>query len=216
MPSGVYKHKRGYKLSDEHRRKISKKLTGRKLSDEHRKKLTKDHTGWECGQERGVINKTSRSRANKLGRYCEKLLCKLFNDVKPMPLHNPGYDFLCSRGYKVDSKARCLSYPRKANPIWMFRLADDKNHLNKTADYFACVAYDDPNYLNPVHFWLIPSNAVNKFGRRVNDLTGLGITNTPECLAYWSQYEKPIDKVIECCTSMKCDANDAIPLGTIS
>ena len=43
MPKGVYKHKTGYKQSDEHKKKIKDSNLGQKRSEETKKKLSESH-----------------------------------------------------------------------------------------------------------------------------------------------------------------------------
>ena len=35
----------------------------------------------------------------------ERVLSKVFKDVERMPMNNPGYDFICGGGYKIDVKS---------------------------------------------------------------------------------------------------------------
>lgn len=121
-----------------------------------------------------------------LGVYVnERLLKHYFDDVEVMPYGNPGYDFVCNKGYKVDAKSSCM----RKNGGWVFII----NH-NTTADYFMLVAYDNRDDLNPIHVWLIP-------GHVLNHLTGTSIR--PSTLDKWAEYEKPIDDVVLCCDTIK-------------
>lgn len=122
----------------------------------------------------------------------EQVLSKVFKNVKQMPMHNPGYDFVCNKGMKVDVKSSVLH--RRKNSIksqgdWTFTI-----NRNTTADYFLCLAFDNREDLNPMHVWLIP-------GKDVNHLMRTGIAKST--LSKWSKYEKDIDKVINCCDNMK-------------
>lgn len=121
-----------------------------------------------------------------LGVYVnERLLKHYFDDVEVMPFGNPGYDFVCGKGKKVDGKSSCLN----KRGSWLFNI----NH-NIITDYFLCVAYDNRDDLNPLHIWLIP-------GDKLNCLMTASIS--PSTLHKWAEYEKPIDAVITCCNTMK-------------
>lgn len=122
----------------------------------------------------------------------EKVLSKIFPNVKQMPHNNPGYDFICGKGFKIDVKAATRSHPKKSNDCWIFRVCQ-----NKTADYFLCLAFDNRKALNPEHVWLIPGHVVN-FHKH-----GFAITTTR--LEKWAEYEKSLDKVSECCNLLKGD-----------
>jgi hypothetical protein len=126
-----------------------------------------------------------------LGVYIgERVLSDVFHNVTRMPMNNPGYDFICGNGYKIDVKTSCTTYAHSKYPYWYFKISN-----NKTADYFACIAFDNRTDLNPLHFWLIPSNVVCC-------KQSLLIYNTT--IGRLEQYEKPVDKIIRGCNTMRC------------
>lgn len=139
-------------------------------------------------------NNDRRMRKNRdctlwLGCYvAETLLYKVFKNVERMPMHNPGYDFVCNKGWKIDAKSSCLH----KNGGWSFTIK-----RNTKADYFFCVAYDNRKDLNIIHIWLLP-------GEKFNHRSGVSIS--PSALDKWDKYEQPLDKVIKCCDSMKAQA----------
>ena len=116
----------------------------------------------------------------------EQVLAKVFKNVERMPYGNPGFDFICGNGYRVDSKAVCVN---KNKPAWTFNI-----RKNKIADFFALLAFDNRQDLNPQHIWLVPGDVVNH-GNGVY----IGIAGVDK----WKQYELPIGKVISCCNVMK-------------
>lgn len=93
-----------------------------------------------------------------LGNIAEQLLSKVFKGVKIMPHGNPGYDFICAAGYKIDVKSACRSYHKRESYAdnWIFSI--EKNEI---ADYFFCLAFDNRASLTPEHVWLLPKNVVN-------------------------------------------------------
>lgn len=122
----------------------------------------------------------------------ERILSNLFKNVQRMPLHNHGYDFICNRGFKVDVKSSTLLKRRYEELGWKQWQFDINN--NTIADYFLCLAFDNREDLNPVHLWLIPSVRLCSL-----QTASIGEKN----LKKWSQYERPIDKVLSCCEMLK-------------
>lgn len=118
----------------------------------------------------------------------EQVLSKVFKDVKQMPSNNPGYDFTCNKGMKIDVKSSCIRKYTKT-PNWTFAI--DKN---KTADYFLCIAFDNRKNLNPLHLWLIPNEILN-----TNRIAGIAEST----LSKWNEYALPIDKVTTCCNTLR-------------
>jgi hypothetical protein len=116
----------------------------------------------------------------------EKLLSNVFENVKRMPLNNPGYDFICNKGFKVEVKSSCRT---KRDNSWLFSIKQ-----NKIPDYFCCVAFDNRDSLEPEHFWIIPGNIINnKKGTTICDKT----------MKKWSNFEKPLDKISACCNKLR-------------
>lgn len=133
-------------------------------------------------------SKTNRACASFLGIHvAEQILSKMFDGIERMSCNNPGYDFTCKNGYKIDCKSSCLR-GNKSN-MWVFSI---KN--NKIPDFFLCLGFDNRHNLNPLHVWLIPSHILNnKSGTSISIST----------LNKWKQYEKSLDKVLIHCDTMK-------------
>lgn len=126
----------------------------------------------------------------------ERILSKIFKDIKRMPMTNSGFDFLCNKGYKVDSKASCRRVSKKDNysDRWMFAIRQ-----NIIADYFLCVAFDNRDDLNPEHIWLIP-------GHYINHLHTLSITESR--LDKWDDYKiDKIDELLQCCDILRTNVD---------
>jgi hypothetical protein len=125
-----------------------------------------------------------------LGVYvAETILSNVFKNVKRMPTNNPGYDFRCNHGKKIDVKSGCVCVRRTRAPAWQFHIT-----RNMVADYFLCLAFDNRENLNPLHMWLIP-------GKVVNHLSSLYISTTT--IDKWKEYELDISEVVDCCDVMK-------------
>lgn len=134
------------------------------------------------------------SEAKNSGVYlgvhiAERVLSTLFEHVERTPFGFPGYDFLCGKGFKIDVKSACLTNRKDGVVGWTFH-----PRKNEVADYFLCVAFDARESLEPLHLWLIP-------GKRINHLGSLWIGAGK--LQKWADYEKPLDKVIGCCDSLR-------------
>jgi hypothetical protein len=127
-----------------------------------------------------------------LGIYvAERALSKFFNNITRMPHNNPGYDFLCGKGFKIDVKSACLHQFGNREPSWAFSINN-----NTIADYFLCIGFKSRSDLEPLRVWLIP-------GAVINDHGGFCITNIPRILKKWEQYEHPLEKVIACCAQLR-------------
>jgi hypothetical protein len=121
----------------------------------------------------------------------ETVLSNEFLGFKRMLNCNPGYDYDCPKGFKIDVKSSCRRHPLNSHECWTFRI-----NKNSVADYFLCIAFDNRKSLTPEHIWLIPGDVVNgKFILCITDLTN--------SLAKWVQYERSLDNVIKCCKKLK-------------
>lgn len=122
----------------------------------------------------------------------ERVLSNYFKHIQQMPMGNPGFDFICGKGQRIDVKSSTRHNRNMVAEGWQFYI----NH-NKVPDYFLCIAFDNREDLNPEHVWLIPGDVLN-------DLKYATISETT--LKRWSKWEKPIDKVISCCNTLKAEA----------
>lgn len=165
---------------------------------EHRRKYNQDHRehhrNWarEYTHRIGTRHPMSENPncASFLGVHvAERVLSHVFKHVEKMPYGNPGYDFICGGGYKIDVKSSCRCTHENWADSWAFHIG--KNHI---AEYFICLAFDNRDDLNPEHIWLIPA-------RYVNDRTNVRISETT--LARWDQYALDVSNVSACCNVLK-------------
>lgn len=119
----------------------------------------------------------------------ENLLASIFKNVKHMSHGNPGFDFICGGGKRIDAKSACRLHQVGRSDSWAFHVK-----RNRVADYFLCLGFDDRESLNPEHVWLIP-------GHVVNNKKCFAITESR--LEKWSVYEKPINAIALQCEKMK-------------
>ena len=146
---------------------------------------------WCNGQD---INVTKTSAVYLGIHVAETILANIFKDVTKMPANNPGYDFICKNGFKIDVKSACLT-----NSIdyswWPYTIA-----RNKGCDYFLLIGFDNREQLNPLHIWLIKSDLIIN-EQPIQNKAKLVITNTSHSLARWLQYEltgKLDEAIIQC------------------
>ena len=131
----------------------------------------------------------------------ESLLENFFKDITRAPFGNKGFDFVCSNGYKIDSKISTSRTHKGAlieNVHWSFEFRN-----NTLADYFCCIAIDqrdDVYNLNIIKAWLIPRDAVSMTGIPMHELTTLTISSSN--IPYWKQYELNENILNGCCTAI--------------
>lgn len=85
----------------------------------------------------------------------EPMLLEYFGNATRAQPNTVGYDYICSKGYKIDVKASCVIQPKWTSPYWGFGI-----RRNNIADYFLCIAFDNRTDLNILHTWLIPALVV--------------------------------------------------------
>jgi len=143
-----------------------------------------------------------------LGIYiAERILSHMFDNVQRMSYGNPGYDFICNKGYKIEVKSACLCkiISRYKHEYFSWRFTIKKN---RTADYFLLLAFDNRNDLNPMHIWLIKRGEIIEtiFTKVcINDKQLLSIQNIIRSINKYSKYELPskLEKIKNCCISLK-------------
>lgn len=125
----------------------------------------------------------------------ERVLAHVFDHVEKMPYGNPGFDFRCGRGCKIDVKSACRLTRLCHSDSWPFAIRKNAN-----ADYFLLIAFSDRENLEPEHVWLVP-------GELVNDKFGVSISDSR--LDKWSKYEldDKLAQVIACCDSIRCGSH---------
>ncbi len=107
---------------------------------------------------------------------------KTFEDPIKMPTNNPGFDWKCKKGEKIDHKGACLTYSPRGSPKWMFHI-----EYNNIADWFILSAWDDIDSLIPLHIWLFHKNDMVRIGKGDNTpkvefwkRKSIAIINTPK------------------------------------
>ncbi len=130
-----------------------------------------------------------------LGYISEKYVMKTFEDPTIMPTNNPGFDWICSNGKKIDHKGACILYIKGKLPIWIFKIRH-----NKMADYFILSAWDNRESLTPLHVWIFGKNDIVR-GRKFCEFESFAIMDTPEKLKEFEKWEVSdrLEKLKELC-----------------
>lgn len=167
------------KQASEYRDRNRNIINRQKMEHYHSTKVLTGHTNRECTCFLGV-------------HVAERVLSHVFKNVKRMPHNNPNYDFICNKGLKIDVKSSVTHTKQQKTRMrkwWCFSI--DKNTV---ADYFLCTAFDNRDDLNPLYLWLIPSEAISmKVLISISDTT----------LYKWDSYRMNIEKVVDCCETLK-------------
>ena len=186
---GVLLNDNNWYLSRQKKRDyICKKCINERIKQWQKANPDKAKTIWTRNNRKHGNRPMSENRecSSFLGVYvAERVLSHVFANVHRMPINNPGYDFICGKGYMIDAKGSCLNkYGR-----WQFNI----NH-NIIADYFLCLAFDNRKDLNPLHVWLIP-------GKKINHLRATGISLST--IHKWDKYRLDVSKVATCCNTLR-------------
>ena len=144
---------------------------------------------------------TNKDCALFLGYHvAERVLSYVFKDVQRMSVNNPGFDFICNKGYKIDVKSSCLYNKNSYN----FNIGN-----NKIADYFLLIGFDNRENLNPQHIWLIKSNEIivtqhsSNYNRKLNEFGSFFVINkTFDILSKYELTDK-LKETIKCCDALK-------------
>ena len=128
------------------------------------------------------------------GEFAERIMIQTFDGAKKMPPCNPGFDWTCKRGDKIDNKARCLSHECDRSR-WKYPIRQ-----NNIADWFILSAWDDRESLNPLHVWVFHKEDIVR-GRKFWMIDSFSINNTPKGLKELEKYEvtNRLDKLREIC-----------------
>jgi len=167
----------------------------------------------ECQREKNALSKNGRyglgpyskqpGCANYTGLYiAETVLSKAFSIMKKAHPMDP-YDFVCGKGYKIDSKCSILSTKgSKCQLFWEFY-----PNRNKVPDAFCLIALrNTPDTITDspqiAYVWLIPGDALIK-GRPLNDRVSLTVTpNTVSKLEPFRRSDME-GKITTCCSNWK-------------
>lgn len=167
---------------------------GKKYREDNKEKCLAKNMEYRYKRGGRSMNENKECAAYLGIHVAERVLSKIFKGVEVMPRNNPGYDFICNKGKKIDVKSStlCINSNR-----FRFRIAN-----NRIAELFLCIAFDNRDNLNPLHIWLLP-------GHIINHLTTASISINK--IDKWDEYRLEIDKVIECCETMKSTDTHAHP-----
>lgn len=114
----------------------------------------------------------------------EKYIIQTFEDPIKMPPNNPGFDWLCKNGLKIQCKARCIGY-RSCCDSSIFEFLINRN---KIADWFILSCWDNRDSLIPLLVLTFHKNDIVR-GRKFCEFVSLTITNKPENLKEFEKFE---------------------------
>lgn len=140
--------------------------------------------------------------ASWFGEYIsQNYVMKTFEDPIKMPYGNPGFDWICKRGERIDHKGSCLICGNYGSPHWFFNIM-----YNNMSDWFILSAWDNRDSLSPMHVWMFHKNDMVR-GRRFCEFEGFQVTNTPEKLKELEKWEvtERLDKLKELCHKNRYD-----------
>ncbi len=161
---------------------------------------TKPDTAFKLGHHKCQSCSRPMSQVKDCALYlgvhiAERALSGFFDNIIRMPANNPGFDFICGRGFKIDVKSACRTFPGgDRTGRWQFCI-----NRNKIADYFLCLAFDSRESLEPQHVWLIP-------GADINKATLISVNDDDHGTARYAKYERSLDRVVLCCDKIKVSA----------
>lgn len=145
----------------------------------------------------------NKSCSSYLGVHiAERVLSHIFDSVTRMPLKNPGFDFICKKGFKIEVKSSCLSKYNK----WNFNI-----RKNKIANYFLFLAFDNREDLNPMHVWSIKGSEVVGIHEKrkgiLNEKKNLMISTNPKFIKAFKPYEikDKLEKAVCCCDKLEIE-----------
>lgn len=187
----------GCKTKKEYRDKCAQKAGFKDFNERNREWL--HETG------RNLPKEFNEDCSSYFGDFAESLMIQTFEDATRMPYGNPGYDWTCKRGDKIDNKGACLVYTDNKCPRWLFPI-----EYNNVADWFILSAWDNRCSLNPLHVWAFHKNDMVRYRamgalKKFCDRETFAITNTPEKLKEFGKYEvtNRLDKLKELCNTKR-------------
>lgn len=133
------------------------------------------------------------------GDFTESLMIQTFEGATKMPSNNPGYDWTCKKGDKIDNKGSCLIYRKGKSPMWQFNIM-----YNNITDWFILSAWDNRDSLNPLHVWAFHKDDIVR-GRKFWRRDTLAITDISKGLKEFEKYEitHRLDELKELCNMKK-------------
>lgn len=114
----------------------------------------------------------------------ENYVIQTFDNPIKMSYGNPGFDWLCKRGEKIDRKGRCLDFSKIYDwSGWAFPI-----RYNNIADWFILSAWDNRDSLTPLHVWMFHKDDIIR-GEKFWMRDCITITNNHQKLIEFEEYE---------------------------
>jgi len=112
----------------------------------------------------------------------ENYVMKTFEDPIKAPPNNPGFDWTCNKGQKIQHKARCLEIANTSEG-WGFPIR--RNHI---PDYFILSGWKDRESLEPLFILIFHRDEMIR-GAPFWMRPSFWITNKPEYIRYFSDHD---------------------------
>lgn len=112
----------------------------------------------------------------------ENYVMKTFEDYIKAPPNNPGFDWTCNKGQKVQHKARCLEIACTTFG-WGFPI-----RRNNVPDYFILSAWKDRQSLTPMFVWIFRRDEIIR-GSKFWERPSFWITNKSEYIREFENHE---------------------------
>jgi hypothetical protein len=160
----------GCKTRKEYETKCAQNLGFKDRAEERRERRH------ESGEGLAIDDKDSPTF---FGKFTENLMIQTFENVITVRHNNPGFDWICKNGDKIENKSACL---KDGNSRWTFNVK-----YNKIADWFIFSAWDNRDSLTPLYVWILHKNDMVR-GRKVCEFEGLSILNNPSGLKDFEEY----------------------------
>lgn len=150
---------------------------------------------WTHRTGRNLPKEFNEDCSSHFGEFTENLMIQTFEDPIRMPYGNPGFDWKCKNGEKIDNKGACLIYTKGRSPRWILPIEH-----NNIADWFILSMWDNRDSLNPLHVLAFHKNDIVR-GRKFCEFENFSITNTLEKLKELEKHEVTdrLDKLKELC-----------------
>ena len=163
---------------------------------------------WSYETGRNLPKEINKDCPAHFGDFTESLMILTFEDATRMPYGNPGFDWICKKGYKIENKARCLYQFVHCSWLgWTFSI-----RFNNVADWFILSAWDDRESLKPLHVWAFHKDDMIRYRiggtyilKKFHDRYSFSISNTIKRLRELEKYEitNRLDKLKAWCNNKR-------------
>jgi len=182
----------GCKTEQEYRNKLAQRSGFKDFNDQRRE--------WRHERGENLPLEFNEDCSSWFGDFTENLMIHRYPGAKKMPYGNQGFDYLWN-GEKIDNKGRCLKYYGNWSG-WGYDIG-----YNNVTKKFILSGWDNRESLNPLFAFEFDKNDLVRIGKGNNvhkvefwKRDSFTITNTPEGLEQFGEYQIDIDWLKELCS----------------